>query len=248
MGDISEAIEEPEHETTILPKLSKRRQYIPAILVLSNLIVGAGAGMTIKFFPIFFIDVYQLQPIAVNALLGVTSIATGLAAIAAQKLSLKRGRVMMIILVEGLATACLFALSFYPVLFLLIPIFIARGSLMNAAQPLSRSILMDYTPKKNRGKWNSIEALAWGMFWNASAVVGGYLIDVISFSFAFRITAIIYTIGLIPMFTLIPLVRSETPISEVLGEYSPEHDLPDEEPSLDEPTYLTEEEMVMSSD
>lgn len=217
IGDLAEAIEDLEDEDhSIVPTLSKRRQYIPAILVLSNLIVGAGAGMTIKFFPIFFIDVYQLKPIAVNAILGLTSIVTGLTAILTQKLSLKRGRVLMIVIVQGLATICLFALALYPSLILLVPIFVARGSLMNAAQPLSRSILMDYTRKRNRGKWNSIEALAWGMFWNASAVIGGYLIDDISFAFAFTITAIIYTIGIIPLLTLIPLVRAETPITEVI--------------------------------
>jgi len=222
LTDISEAIELEKVSEEDEPSLSKRRQYIPMILVLSNLIVGAGAGMTIKFFPIFFLEVYSLQPIAVNAILGATSITTGVTAIFAQKLSLKRGRVMMILVVQGIATMCLFALAFYPVIFLLVPIFIARGSLMNAAQPLSRSILMDYVPKKNRGKWNSVESLAWGLFWNSSAVLGGYLIDYISFSFAFTITGVIYLVSLVPLFTLMPLVRSEKPIAEVLQENNQE--------------------------
>jgi MFS family permease len=220
MGELSEAYDdvaqdEDEVASTIIPKISTRRRFIPTILVTSNLIVGLGAGMTIKYFPIFFLDIYGLQPRATNAILGFTSIATGLTAVLAQRFSVERGRVLIIMSVQLLATACLFLIAFVPPIYFLVPLFIARGSLMNAAQPLSRSILMDYVPKKNRGMWNSIEALAWGLFWNMSAVVGGYLIDTFSYQFNFFATASIYTVGSLVLLPLIPLVRLEDPIAEL---------------------------------
>jgi len=243
LGKISESIkEEPEPEEEeeepkngLRSKLPRRTKLIPYLLVGSNVIVGIGAGMTIKYFPIFFIEVYNLKPIWVQVIMGFTAVATGLTGLLAQKLSMRRGRPLMIFIFQLSATLCLFGLIFYPTVWLLVPLFIARGSLMNAGQPLSRSILMDVVPKKNRGKWNSLETLAWGLFWNFSAVVGGYivgdapartywtldgLIDVFfndlpldgiipRFWLVFLVTACVYLIGVIPLLLLIPLVRQE---------------------------------------
>ncbi|MDN5353508.1 MAG: hypothetical protein PWQ09_264 [Candidatus Cloacimonadota bacterium] len=207
MGDESESIfelEPPDEE------VSKQAKKIPILLVASNVIIGMGAGMTVKFFPVFFRAVYELKPISVQMIMGATFIVTGIAGIVAQKFSVKRGRGEMIFSVQILATMCLVVIGFYPSLIFLVPLFVLRGSLMNAAQPLSRSILMDVVPKKNRGKWNSLETIAWGLFWNASAVLGGFLIGDNNFQRCFLITAGIYFVGTIPILLLIPMVKKET--------------------------------------
>ncbi|HPR18744.1 MAG TPA: MFS transporter [Candidatus Cloacimonadota bacterium] len=211
MGMESESVlltdeNESEEKKKYYSKLAKR---IPILLVTANVIVGMGAGMTIKFFPVFFRSVYLLQPISVQLIMGVTEIFTGVFAVIAQRFSLKKGRAKMIFLVQFSATLCLIGIGFYPALFLMIPLFVMRGSLMNAAQPLSRSILMDVVPKRNRGKWNSVETVAWGLFWNASAVAGGFLIGDNNFQRCFFMTAGIYLIATIPILMLIPLVGQE---------------------------------------
>ena len=224
LGERSESIEEEITQINNLKengfgsKLTKdqAKKLIPILLVGSNVIIGIGAGMTIKYFPIFFLDVYQLKPIWVQVIMGLTTIFTGLAALLAQRISIEKGRPLIIFSAQLLATLCLFGIASYPIfnitLPILIPLFIARGSLMNAAQPLSRSILMDVIPKKHRGKWNSLEAFAWGFFWNFSAVIGGYLIgDVAPYKFwlCFIVTASVYLVGVIPILLLIPLVGKE---------------------------------------
>jgi MFS family permease len=183
---------------------------IVVVLLISNLLIGFGAGMTIKFFPIFFRNIYFLEPIAVQLIMGGTGILTGLTSIYTQRLSLRKGRATMIFIVQGIATLCLFIIATYPPLLLLIPVFLARGSLMNASQPLSRSILMDVVPKKRRGAVNALQALAWGLFWNVSAAIGGFLIGSDdNFRLCFLITGIIYVLGTMPILALIPLVSRE---------------------------------------
>lgn len=207
MGEASETIyteDEPENNGV---KASSK--FIPIVLISSNLIIGTGAGMTIKFFTTFFIEVYELSPIPVNLILGLTFIFTGLSAIFAQKSSLKNGRVKMIIFVQSIATLCLFLIAFYPPIILLAVLYIARGSLMNASQPLSRSILMDVVKKEHRGRVNSIEALAWGLFWNMSAALGGLLIALHGYRITFLITASVYTVGTLILIPLISRVKSE---------------------------------------
>lgn len=229
LGSASESIEEEEEEEIVVESRngfgskmseSKRTKLIPYLLVGSNVIVGVGAGMTIKYFPLFFAGLYELSPIWVQLIMGSTSVATGVLSLLAQRLSMKRGRAVIIFIVQLTATLCLFGIAFYPRLGILIPLFIARGSLMNAAQPLSRSILMDVVPKKNRGKWNSLETLAWGFFWNFSAAIGGYLVgdeSPYNFRLNFLVTASVYVVGIIPILFLIPLVRKERATKKVLS-------------------------------
>jgi len=209
MGEESESVFYYEIDNDAFKQNSKLTKKIPILLITSNVIIGMGAGMTIKFFPVFFRSIYGMQPISVQLIMGLTFIFTGIFAILAQKFSLKKGRGEMIFTVQFMATLCLIAIGFYPAVILLIPLFILRGSLMNAAQPLSRSILMDVVPKRHRGKWNSVGTIAWGLFWNASAVVGGFLIGDNNFQRCFFITAGIYLIGTIPILMLIPLVKKE---------------------------------------
>ncbi len=185
-------------------------KYIPFILVGSNIIIGLGAGMTVKFFTIFFMEIYAMSPIMVQSISGLTSIATGFSGLIAQHFSKAKGRPQMIFIVQAIATFCLVLIATYPPIWVLIIVFITRGSLMNAAQPLSRSILMDFVPKGKRGKWNSLEALAWGLFWNVSAVVGGYLIGPTNnFRLNFLVTAGIYVVGTIPIIFLFGIVSKE---------------------------------------
>ncbi|MCK5369275.1 MAG: MFS transporter, partial [Cyclobacteriaceae bacterium] len=139
MGEASDTIySEEETENNGVKSASK---FIPTVLISSNLIIGTGAGMTIRFFTPFFIEEYDLSPIPVNFILGLTFVFTGLSSLWAQKSSMKKGRVKMIIMVQSIATLCLFLIAFYPPIIILAILYIVRGSLMNASQPLSRSIL-----------------------------------------------------------------------------------------------------------
>lgn len=209
LGDESESVIVQPESDDIDTILSERRKKIPILLVSSNLIIGMGAGMSVRFFPVFFRSIYDMKPIGVQLVMAGTFIATGTFGMIAQKFSMSKGRGQIMLAFQGMATICLFAIAFYPSLFLLVPLFILRGALMNSAQPLSRSILMDAVPKRNRGKWNSVETIAWGLFWNASAVLGGFLIGDNNFRLCFVVTGIIYTIGIIPILMLIPLVNKE---------------------------------------
>ena len=209
LGDESESMLTTKDNANSDKDPNDKAKKIAYLLVGSNLIVGMGAGMTVKFFPVFFWARYGMKPISVQIVMGTTLIMTGLFGIIAQKFSESKGRVEIMLAVKLLATACLFIIAYYPPLIILLPLFVLRGSLMNSAQPLSRSILMDTVPKKHRGKWNSIETISWGLFWNASAVIGGFLIGDNNFRLCFLVTAGIYLLGSIPIILLIPLVRKE---------------------------------------
>ncbi len=208
--EVAEEVEEQQSRLALKVDSERAIKLIPILLVTSNLIIGVGAGMSIKYFPVFFSEEYFISPVWLNVIMGATSLMTGLFGLMSQKFSLKLGRVQTIFLVQFIATFCLLIIAIYPPLGVLVPFFILRGSFMNAGQPLSRSILMDIIPKKRRGIWNSIEAIAWGLFWNASAVLGGFLVGANNnFNLCFIITTFVYIIGMIPIILMMPLVGKE---------------------------------------
>ncbi|NPE09948.1 MAG: MFS transporter [Asgard group archaeon] len=208
--EVTEEVEEQKSRLALKVDSGKAAKLIPILLVSSNLIVGIGAGMSIKYFPVFFTEEYFISPVWLNIIMGATSLATGLLGLGSQKISLRLGRVQTIFVVQFIATFCLLIIAIYPPFGVLVPFFILRGSFMNAGQPLSRSILMDVIPKKRRGIWNSIEAIAWGLFWNASAVIGGFIVGANNnFNLCFIITTFVYIVGMIPVILMMPLVGKE---------------------------------------
>jgi hypothetical protein len=205
--EVTEEVEELKSRLALKVDSEKAIKLIPILLVSSNLIIGIGAGMSIKYFPVFFTEQYLISPVWLNVIMGATSMVTGIFGLLSQKVSLRLGRVQTIFIAQFIATFCLLILAIYPPFAVLVPFFILRGSFMNAGQPLSRSILMDVIPKKRRGIWNSIEAIAWGLFWNASAVLGGFLVGANNnFNLCFIITTFVYITGMIPVIMMMPLV------------------------------------------
>ncbi|MFX0114097.1 MAG: MFS transporter [Candidatus Hodarchaeota archaeon] len=196
---------------------------IPIILVASGLVIGFGAGMTVAFFPVFFKNEYGIKPVLMMSIYFLMNLATAFSATAGQRISRRLGLVETIFLLQMTAVYALAFIIQYPPLIILIPLFIARNALMNASAPLNRTIVMDRIAKRHRGKWNSLEQLAWGLFWNVSAAIGGFIIENYSFRVCFTITATLYMLAILPLLALFGRVEME---GERLSPATPEEQVP----------------------
>ena len=200
----------------------------PSVLVLSGIIIGFGAGATVAFFPVLFADStigYGLPPFITYVIFGFTNVVTGLTALLAQRMIQNFGRIVSMFLTQGLAVICLIGLmvnlalyqnqniSYSTSVLFLVVFYISRNALMNAAGPVSRSIVMDVVPSTSRAKWNSLETLAWGMFWSVSASIGGFIVDHFGFLYVFMFTASLYTIATL----LILFIRKRVPRESILS-------------------------------
>lgn len=200
----------------------------PSVLVISGIIIGFGAGATVAFFPVLFADStigYGLPPFFTYVIFGITNVITGLAALVAQRIIQFFGRIGSMFLTQGLAVICLIGLMINLALYqnqsishsisvlFLVFFYISRNALMNAAGPVSRSIVMDVVPSTSRAKWNSLETLAWGMFWSASASIGGFIVDNFGFLYVFMFTASLYTIATL----MILIIRKRVPRESILS-------------------------------
>ncbi|MFW9996547.1 MAG: MFS transporter [Candidatus Odinarchaeota archaeon] len=185
--------------------------FMPLVLVASGIVIGFGAGMTVQFFPVFFKEVYGQLPIIVNLVFGLTYIVTGSSGILAQKVSRWIGRLETMFVFQAIAVIALVVIITYPPLMIMFVAYIIRNAFMNASNPLGRTIVMDKIAKKHRGRFNSLEQLAWGFLWSFSAGIGGFILETTNGNFVivFSITATLYTIATLPLVFLRKYVEKE---------------------------------------
>lgn len=180
------------------------RCWVPYLLSMSLLLSSLGSGLIVKFLPLFFIQLHGMSPAEISLLQCgtpfVVAAATKLLGSCAQAVG--RGKISVFCLV-GVILSLIF-MSKVSTLWLLLALFIIRGSLANARFPLTWSILMDYTPSTRRGLWNSVLSVL-SMSWSASAVLGGAIVDQHSYQYSFQVAAGLFAAALalfLPLLTL----------------------------------------------
>lgn len=187
-------------------------------IAFSDVFTSTAAGMTVKFFPLWFVASnepgplrgYDFSPINLSWLYLVMPLCTAtLAMILKQAKIAGVGRPWAIVLSKAAGIASLYTMCFFdmeckrPVLMCVL--FVFRTAIMNSSSGMKRSILMDAVPKSQRVRWNSLESVT-RMTWSGSAVLGGFLVDRYGYRYCFLITAIVYTVSTTPFLFLIHLL------------------------------------------
>jgi MFS family permease len=233
---------------------------VPAMIAGSDVITGLASGMTVKFFPIFFLFVLDLKPIEVQIIYLLTPFAIAFNAPILQEFSKKHGRITVTCIVKSLGVCLLLLLAFLTLettdnketlphesfvdddnwidggtdksgnipqeqvhaaateenprrnpglwTWVIIVVYLVRTALMNSTKPLTKSVLMDFVPKSQRGRWQSLESVN-AATWSGSAVVGGYLIDRYGFAGIFAATAVLQGVTILPLLRIRHLVPLE---------------------------------------
>lgn len=189
---------------------SLSKKCVPYFLASSDVLFGLASGMTIKFFPIFFLKQVALPPIGTNFILAGTPLCVAVMSQLASPIAHLLGRVPTILLLKLIGVNLMGFMGMFPEIWtklgVIIPVYVIRTAIINSAAPLQKSILMDYVPKESRARWNSLDGvLIFG--WSGSAFLGGILIEKFGFDFTFCITALVQGIGacfLIPLLLLVP--------------------------------------------
>lgn len=174
-----------------------------------------GAGMTVKFFNLFFIEDEHFSPTAICWLQAAYPLVIAVFTKFTERLAKPIGRAQASLLFFSLNVLCLVLLSGVQSLPVLLVVFLVRGGFANSTYPIDRSILMDFTPSSRRGMWNAVESFT-SMTWSGSAFIGGLLSDSHDYRFTFLITAFVYAAGCLtysPLLFLVP--RKEEAVREV---------------------------------
>lgn len=191
--------------------LQKRQEWIPYIVFFSGLISALGNGMTVKFFPLFFKDEVGMSPSQVQVIYMLVPLVMVVLGFLCTKIAgTGVGRVQTAALYNLGAISLLLTMVFFKKYLelhprFLVPIYVIRTGLMNSTYPLCESILMDYVPKDQRGRWKSLDSVA--IFgWCGSAALGGWVADKYDYTHTFFLTAIFEIVSTGVWCLLLPLV------------------------------------------
>eukprot|EP00929_Paragymnodinium_shiwhaense_P019022 TRINITY_DN13099_c1_g1_i2.p1 TRINITY_DN13099_c1_g1~~TRINITY_DN13099_c1_g1_i2.p1 ORF type:complete len:468 (+),score=84.26 TRINITY_DN13099_c1_g1_i2:801-2204(+) len=183
----------------------KKRWLIATIAEVGSLITAIGSGMTFKYWPLFFKGDFGFSPLAVVIMqLSIwLIIAVGVSRIT--RIAKGIGRARTVFICHVTATALLFLLgSIKMSVWITVPIVLARNGIMNAASPLTTSIIVDMVPKERRGMWSSLATLR-RMTWSGSAFIGGLLSDSHDYRFAFFVTACVHSFSGVMLLPIVAL-------------------------------------------
>lgn len=86
--------------------------YLPSIIVLTDVCFGLASGMSVQFFPLFFMEAYNLSPMAISGIYVLSPLLTSLASFCAQRLSHHLGRVITTVTCKLLGVSFLFLMCF----------------------------------------------------------------------------------------------------------------------------------------
>ena len=180
---------------------------VPILIVAADLVGAVAAGMTVKFFPLFFFEICGFAPVTVSAVSAGGPLFIAVLTMAAARFARRAGKIRTAFLCRAFDVLLLLIMVFLPTdpgahQIVLVCVHLLRTGMANAPQPLVRATLMDNVPKGERARWNSLDGI-WVFSWSGSAALGGFLIDHFkSFQKTFLVTAIIKAVSLLPLLVL----------------------------------------------
>lgn len=183
---------------------------IPVIVATCDILGGLGAGMSIRYFAIFFLDNLKLPPATVQLIYLISTLSMAVSSKVAQHIGKSVGRIQTVVVFKWTGLLFLFGMvssykNNFPVEIVCI-FFVLRTAVMNGTGALTRSVLMDEVPRNERAKWSALESVNM-VGWAGSAVLGGFIIEKESILFNFCFTGLIQFLATIPFLYLFGKVK-----------------------------------------
>jgi MFS family permease len=155
-------------------------------------LLGLGAGLFIPYFNVYFVT-YQRTSTALYGIISAGgTILMALATLGAPLLSARFGKVRAALYTELCSLPFLILLGLSYGLPLAIAAYLARGSLMNMAEPVLNAYMMEAVPQGQRGAASSAFNLSFQGLWALGAVAGGQLIAAQAYLLTFGIALVLY--------------------------------------------------------
>jgi len=221
-------IKTPEN-TGVKIQLSTFMQHYDWGLILKaltpTLIIAVGAGFTIPFVNLFFLNVHGMQPDAFSLLGATTFLIVAFTILLAPTIKRKLGYGVAVTLVQSLSVFALIMMTltqYYNHWMYAVHIagffYLMRQPLMNLAAPVTSELGMYYVGKRNHELMSAFNSSIWSGSWFISSLFFGILRESgMSYAGIFFITAALYSFGVFMYHLLIQDYKKRK--SEGLTEY-----------------------------
>ncbi|CAM2843381.1 MFS transporter [Paenibacillus sediminis] len=166
---------------------------------LVNLIIGIGSGLVIPYLNLYFTNRFSVSLSAVGLLISLGQIMTIISMLIGPSLASRIGPVKAIVCFQLLSLPFLLLTGFTNILAIAAVSFLFRQALMNAANPIQSTVLIDRVSESSRGIANSMTQTAFTLGWAFMGPVQSYLImnhgSYWGYAITFSITGTLYVFG-----------------------------------------------------
>jgi MFS family permease len=189
-------------------KLPKSR-LIALCVASADMLGGLAAGMSIRYFPIFFLENLKMSPRMVQLMFLCSTSSMAISGKITQKLGSRFGRLETATFIKCLGATMFMAMVLcYQInapIWVVCTLWVVRTTLSNSVGALTKSVLMDSVPSHERAKWSALESVnTFG--WAGSAVLGGFLVSWQGIEFNFYLTASLQILATIPFMVVLKKV------------------------------------------
>ncbi len=178
--------------------LVKHRDKISVVItfVLSQFLIGFGAGLVIPFFNLYFKERFMLSTGKIGMIFSAGAViimfGTLLSPIARHFFGKLKG--FLIIQISSLPFVLL--LAFTHKLWVAIVSYLTRATLMNSAVPIETQLYMESVPDESRASMSSFMQIAWNVSWATAAPIAGLIMQRSGFTPLFLLMFCFYIAGI----------------------------------------------------
>ncbi|RUT48663.1 MFS transporter [Paenibacillus anaericanus] len=153
-----------------------------------QLIIGIGSGLVVPYLNLYFTNRFSVSLSAVGILISLGQIMTIISMLIGPSLAAKVGPVKAVVCFQILSLPFLLLTGFTNMFAIAAVGFLFRQALMNAANPIQSTVLIERVSDKSRGIANSITQTAFMLGWAFMGSIQSYLVTTYGHYWGYAIT------------------------------------------------------------
>ncbi|WP_081625208.1 MFS transporter [Paenibacillus massiliensis] len=184
--------------------------------VLTQLLIGFGSGLVIPYLNLYFTNRFNASLSGMSLLIALGQVMTIVSMLIGPYLAARLGSVKAVVCFQVLSLPFLLITGFTNLLWVASISFLFRQALMNAANPIHSSVLIDRVSDRRRGIANSMMQTAFMIGWATMGPVQSYLITTYGtywgYAITFSITGVLYSVSSLLYYFMFRESRSASPV------------------------------------
>lgn len=185
----------PDNKTA---SAAKDYMFISRVLM-AQLLIGLGSGLVVPYLNLYFTNRFSVSLSAMSILISLGQVMTIFSMLIGPSLAAKVGPVKAVVIFQLLSLPFLMLTGFTNLLVVASVSFLFRQALMNAANPIQSSIMIDRVSDRRRGVANSLMQTAFMLGWATMGPVQSYFVTTYGtywgYALTFSITGLLYVIA-----------------------------------------------------
>lgn len=165
-----------------------------SLLIVTNFIMGAGAGASIPYLPLY-LDSIGASSSRLSLLTLELNLAMGCATFLVVPLSTKFGDLKVFVVFTILSVVCLLGLVYTTDLQIAAIFFVLRGAFANMTSPILNARVLSYIDPKVRATGSALTTNIRWLGWVIFSPISGNFIDVYGYQISFTVTSILYLVA-----------------------------------------------------